>query len=480
MQINHNRFIYFFVFILSGFYSQAQSIPTTPPNEYSPYSRFGYGQPQLNGLGISQGMAGASTAFVNDSFPCVYINASNPASLASTYASALEFGMQGKRSTFSAPNSTNKSSSANFHYASLAVPLKRFGGLGLGILPETQTGYQLAASDSINDFSYAGRGGLFRTFFGIGVTPFHKIQRKYKRKHSELQIRNYEAFKRNSFLLGILNHTSIGANANYYFGTIVNQSRNFVRFDDGTTTRSTKILSNDITGFSFSYGAITGFTVDSIKTKKDSLRTRKKLKQSITVHFGYHASIGSRMRNNEDYFAYNELGIGSTSVLDTIGYIVNDVNRQSLPTFQKLGIGIKWGEKWHFLADYGTEIWSKQVFTYQANVFKDMNQYAFGLQYTPSKRSVGKGTFTKRITYRAGYRQNDGYLLIDNTGIKTQAFHAGVSLPLGRMREYGFLHANFEYGTIGIKTNRLIQESYVKMVLGFSFNDVWFIKPKVD
>ncbi len=459
-------------------------VPSAPPIEYSPYSRFGYGQSQLHGNVISQGLAGATTAFVNDSFPCIYINASNPATLSSIHSTALEFGAQSKSSTFFAPNSNNKSSVTNFHYASLAVPLKKFGGLAFGISPDFQTGYSLLGIDSINnerlEYSYVGNGGLYKVFLGTGIKPFYRSQSKYKKRAGLLPSKKYSAYKRNIFLSGLLSQTSIGANINYHFGNNSNTSRNLTRFSDGTVSRAAKSLVNNISGYSINYGVITGFTIDSIPTWNDSLSKRKKLKQAINVTFGYNAYLHSQINIKEDYLAYNEIVIGGNIFADTIASSNNTISSNKMPAFQKFGINVKLGEKLNFSADYGIESWKNQNFKFQSTVFKDQTSYAFGMQYTPAKRMIGKNTFAKRITYRIGYRKSDGYLRINNTDIGSQSFHAGVSLPLGRSLDYSFIHLNGEYGVIGTKKNNLIQENYYKLVVSFSFNDLWFIKQRID
>ncbi len=483
MQIKIYRLIIIFSIFFSDQILNAQ-VPSAPPTEYSPYSRFGYGQSQLHGNVISQGLAGATTAFVNDSFPCIYINASNPAALASVHTTALEFGAQSKSSTFYAPNSQNKASVTNFHYAALAVPLKKFGGLAFGISPDFQTGYSLLGIDSINnerlEYSYSGNGGLYKVFMGTGIKPFYRSQAKYKKRYASSPIKNYATYKRNAFLTGLLSQTSIGANVNYHFGNNNNVSRNLTRFSDGSVTRAAKSLTNSINGYSINYGVITGFTIDSIPKWNDSLGRRKKLKQAINITFGYNAYLQSQINTKEDYLAYNEIVIGGNVFADTIAFNNGVISKNKMPAFQKFGINVKLGEKFNFSADYGIEAWENQIFKFQSNVFKNQTSYAFGMQYTPGKRMIGKSTFAKRITYRIGYRKSDGYLRINTTDIGNQSFHAGISLPLGRAVDYSFIHLNGEYGTIGTKRNGLIQEKYFKLVVGFTFNDIWFIKQRID
>ena len=42
------------------------------------------------------------------------------------------------------------------------------------------------------------------------------------------------------------------------------------------------------------------------------------------------------------------------------------------------------------------------------------------------------------------------------------------------------LNIGFEYGYRGTTNDGLIKESFYRFTVGFSINDLWFFKPKID
>ena len=86
------------------------------------------------------------------------------------------------------------------------------------------------------------------------------------------------------------------------------------------------------------------------------------------------------------------------------------------------------------------------------------------------------------MNYRIGARYNTGNLVLNNKSIADFAVSAGVGLPAGggRFKLFTMLNISTEYGIYGTSQNQLIQERYFRVVLGFTFNDRWFIKSKYD
>jgi hypothetical protein len=63
--------------------------------------------------------------------------------------------------------------------------------------------------------------------------------------------------------------------------------------------------------------------------------------------------------------------------------------------------------------------------------------------------------------------------------------HAGVSLPIGsvpRPPEYNqsFINLGVALGQQGNTQNGLLQERYVRFMIGLTLNSSWFIKPKFE
>ena len=107
-----------------------------------------------------------------------------------------------------------------------------------------------------------------------------------------------------------------------------------------------------------------------------------------------------------------------------------------------------------------------------------------GINYLPigtTKIAKAPSNYVKRIQYRLGASFNDGYLDLKNTPITNYAITAGLGLPVGSGREdIGMVNISAQFGRMGTVQNNLLQEDYVRIVLGFTFNKLWFIKYKYD
>jgi hypothetical protein len=65
-----------------------------------------------------------------------------------------------------------------------------------------------------------------------------------------------------------------------------------------------------------------------------------------------------------------------------------------------------------------------------------------------------------------------------NESIDEFGMSFGVGLPAGLY--FTNINLGFEYWTRGTTANNLIQENYLSLYLSFSFNDLWFQKPKYN
>ena len=102
-----------------------------------------------------------------------------------------------------------------------------------------------------------------------------------------------------------------------------------------------------------------------------------------------------------------------------------------------------------------------------------------GGQFTPDANAVSG--YYKWVDYRFGLKYNKSYIYINNNQIDQYALTFGLGLPLAANR-LAFYKINFstEIGKRGTLNDGLIRENYVKFSLGFTVNDKWFIKPKLD
>ena len=209
------------VLIFCGLSGYAQNNNTS-----SPYSRFGLGDLNPYGYGRSAAMGGASLG----SRHSVQINSANPASYNAndSLSFIFDFGVDGTFSRYKSDNASRKTSDINFRYFSLAFPITKWIGAGLGLQPFSDMGYDVGFDviDSVSGIGntsqrYFGEGTTSKAYFGASVRPFKGL--------------------------------SIGANLNYIFGRL---SKNTVfQFADPTSFSYLKNRRYRLRDFTLTYGS---------------------------------------------------------------------------------------------------------------------------------------------------------------------------------------------------------------------------------
>ena len=109
-------------------------------------------------------------------------------------------------------------------------------------------------------------------------------------------------------------------------------------------------------------------------------------------------------------------------------------------------------------------------------VYQDASSYAFGGYFVPDYSPFA--SILKRITYRAGLRLDKTGMVVNNKEINNFGITFGMGIPLGG--NFSNLNLGFELGRRGTTDANLIEESYLKINVGLSLNDKWFIKRKIN
>ena len=68
-------------------------------------------------------------------------------------------------------------------------------------------------------------------------------------------------------------------------------------------------------------------------------------------------------------------------------------------------------------------------------------------------------------------------LRVDGTSIEDFGINFGVGLPIAGLST---ANVGVEFGRMGASVNQLVEENYVTIRIGFSLNDLWFIKRQYD
>ncbi|RNC92634.1 MAG: hypothetical protein ED555_06040 [Allomuricauda sp.] len=413
--------LFCFVFFIS--YSQNGTV--------SPYSFFGIGDLRNSGTVDNQMMGGIS--MYGDS---IHINLQNPAAYSKLALTAYTAAISHTEVRLEDFNELQNSSVTNLDYLAIGFPLGKKVGMGFGLMPYTSLGYQLvdertnAAQDTITNV-FSGEGGINRAYLSIGFEPIKNV--------------------------------SLGATINYNFGNLDNQRLQTVQdVQLGTIDRRL----SKINGFDFNYAVTYTPTI--------------KEKYTLYTFAGFDTQVNLTSENSQ------RIGSFSTTTGQDIEVIDVDLDAQNLrrtelkiPTTFKGGLGFGENKKWFVGGEYSFQKMSEfeNTFLGIANAsYQDASSYAFGAYYIPNYNSITN--YLSRITYRAGVRYDVTGLVVNEQAIDNFGITFGLGLPLGNA--FSNLNLGFELGRRGTTVANLVRESYLKINVGLSLNDKWFLKRKIN
>ncbi len=452
---------------------------------FSPYSRFGLGE--MNSPVFSQigALGGTHIGFKPDTTAPLFINLANPASISGIRLTTMELGGIARFSEFNNGSEKVKKKTVNFSYACLGFPIKQRAGATFGIMPYSNVGYDMQTATEVTSVGtvtskYSGEGGINRVFFGLGIMPFKKVLYRFYQsgeRDSLFAHKEIKKYKRKKFGKELLSDFSIGGRADYLFGNILQTSS--VIYPSSTyyynTRRYRSTTYSDVTA---AFGLQTSFVIDSVG--------KRELKKKVRIGFGYYLSIPNTIgvRNSSLAYNYSLNGFNEEIAKDTFLYAMNQKNSIRLPLEQGIGMSIKKGDMLNFAVDVSYTNWSQFRYLDNVNTLKNSYRISCGLNFVPEKYAAGSGAYFRRIQYRIGGFYNTGYLELKNTEIANYAATVGVGLPVGLFRAFQVVNISAQFGQMGSVNNGLLQERYVRMIVGFTFNaggnDRWFQKFRYD
>lgn len=413
----------------------------------SPYSFYGIGTLKFKGTTENRSMGGLSIYI--DS---IHINLRNPASYAGNEIKIAPFDGKGRPIKFALGGShssvelkTNgisaNASSTTFDYMVLSVPIGKLGA-GFGLVPFTSVGYKLESTNSedVLTHRFSGEGGVNIAFLGLGYQ--------------------------------ITKDLSIGINAKYNFGNIINSAIKFVYDDEGNPLQfqSRETNRSDLSGFNYDIG----LSFNPMITDK--------LQLISALTFSPKSDLTS---NNERTFA--TVVSGQTPGIElTVNEIEADLESEglktttlTLPAKTAFGLGIGQPHQWFVGAEYTllkTSEFTNRVFNIDNTTFVDATTISVGGFYIPQYNSFNN--YFKRIVYRAGVRFEETGLKINNESINEFGISFGIGLPVGRY----FSNANLgiEIGKRGTTKQNLIEENFINFQISLSLTDRWFVKREYD
>jgi len=447
----------------------------------SPYSRFGLGELNSTVLAPNMAMGGTYIGMTNDTTAPFFINTGNPAALANLRMTTLELGGQGQFSRFISQGASVNKNATNFTYGVLGFPLKRFGGACIGLMPFSSVGYNITDirnETNIGDvkYTYNGTGGLNKAFFGIGIRPFRGTLQRFRRSglaDSLLRNGDIHRLRRMTFGRSLVDNLSIGTNIGYLFGNIT-QTADAI-FPGSITfynTRRQRILSvNDVYA---NYGLQTSFQIDSLN--------HHVFRHPLRVTLGYFVSLPTLISSNYGslIYTYSLDGVGSETPKDTVLNSTGNRGTIRLPLEQGVGLSVSSLEHLTVGVDVAFTKWQQFRYLDAVNELKNSYRISVGMNWAPNKSAVGDGAYFKKIQYRLGATYSNGSLELQQTRLANYAVTAGLGLPVGQFFRYSVVNVSAQFGSMGSTNNSLIREKYVRLIIGFTFNSMWFQKTKYD
>jgi len=401
-------------------------------NNISPYSFFGIGEQtaQKTIEEISMGEIGSAN---NSPYELSF---SNPAALASLRLTTYALAGENKALRINDGINSETASTASLSYLALGIPLGTKAGFSFGLQPNTTVGYSLLQEFrddednlvALNKFQ--GEGGTNRVFLGFG----------YK----------------------LLENLSVGLETAYVFGT----------------NENTLLNRQDQVNLATVYK--TNSTISGV-TLKGGFQYNTKINDKLNLKIGGVLNLENNLSNEGEEYLFSVINSGDefASPRDTI---VNNSFKSNIinPLITTISTGVGQTNKWYAGIEYSFQNaieFTDGVLDQNSDVsYNKSNRLSVGGFYIPKYNSIS--SYLSRVIYRAGVKFKNTGLMVNNTEVNEFGMSFGVGLPMGK--QLSNVNLGFELGKRGELNSGIIKENYINFRLGFTLNDKWFNKRKLN
>ena len=296
--------------------------------------------------------------------------------------------------------------------------------MAIGIIPVTTVNYQVTdhlsdANPNVGnyDINYKGSGGLSKIFIGSSYRlPFD---------------------------------LSIGASFDYYFGnlnyasTVVFSGSNSVTADYTQTYKPKAI------------GITLGLISPDLMDGSSSLFSDLRIGASSNIIFS--ASVDSLLTSS------------SSVRTDTVNLVSYDMK---IPNRINAGVSVILNKRFLVSVDYSIQPWKDfYINNVKSDNMRNLMMLSAGFEYRAPKE-LGS-SYLNRIILRGGLSYEQTQYFININGINLYSVYGGCSVPLsfGNTIDIGL-----QYSIRGHVDNSLIKENDLKLALGISLGDIWFLR----
>ena len=402
----------------------------------SPFTRYGFGQLSDQSLGGNKAMGGIGIGLRSN----LQINVSNPASYTAvdSLSFLFEVGFTMQNANFSDGKTKLNAKNSSFDYLAMQFRLFRGMGMTLGFLPYSNVGYNFSSTEELPPLSdwddpvtvtraYSGNGGLHQAFIGVGYEVLPKL--------------------------------SIGTNISYLFGNF--RHKVSANFSDANIYPLARTYYAEISDVKFDFGA-----QYSLPLNKKSLLT-----------LGATYSLGRDLNAINSYVSQQKLN-GSVVISDSVTHV-----RKAFQLPHAFGVGATYEYDNRLIvgADVLLQKFGETRFFGNKGELADRLKCSVGAQYYPDPTS---NNFFKQIKYRAGVYYSRPYVKVNGQeAAREYGVGAGLTFPIssrwGWMTQRSIISVSGEWVKFDPQIKGVLTENYLRLSVGLTFNERWFVKQKV-
>ncbi len=388
----------------------------------SPYSRYGLGLLSDQSTGITRSMGGIGTGFRRANT----LNLKNPASYSTvdtlTFIADLGFSIQ--NGNYSENGVSINARNASVSHMAMQFRVQPKIGMTVAIKPFSNIGYDFS-STSVVRRDEDGEITATNSYSGTGGLR--------------------------QFMAGLgwrpTEWLSVGANASLLTGDITHKVSN--TYSSSAVQSRVKTYTADMTAFVLDFGAQT-----TVPLGKDKLV------------LGFEYTPAQKLACDANMSDVHSSG-DTTSIPNAFRF----------PDIMSAGFTYQW-DKGMIGADVSYQTWSKARFFAQ-DYGLDRITAAAGFMYCPDESSKN---VLKHSSYQAGINVSQPYFRVDNKkGPMQFGISAGITLPItSTFDSMSYLHISGEYVRVQPMSKGMITENYLKINVGVTFMERWFMKIMVD
>lgn len=389
----------------------------------SPYSRFGYGllndqanaaQRAMGGVGIAQ-RSGREVNFMN------------PASYAAidTLTFLFDMALDLKSLHSTEGDIKGKDFSGGLDYITLQFPVTKWGGMCIGLIPYSETGYKFGDEITHGQYSRQGSGELSQLMVGLSGRPLPGL--------------------------------TVGANISYLFGTLLNDTY-VTATASGAQSLFERVI--EVRDYNLRLGIQYGFPIN----------------RDHYLNFGAIYTPPKSMHGHTYGVKYD---LTADAAPDTVGY-TRMGGRYSVPATYGLGIAYTWSRGLFAELDFSYQPWKgvkyqalKDFDSASFTRFNNRFKLALGLTYQYN----GRGNWLQRVSWRLGASLMRDYIRIGDNSLRERALTFGFGLPAPSSKS--MVNLSFEFRHRQAHPQPLVKEDYFMATIGFNINELWFWRKKI-